>query len=114
MKSRFSTIKITNKIPKYIGLTLQGCGSGGGEAVLKRIHLRGCVTTLTTFLDRDIRPALAASLGLCLLLMVTDLALLAVFSAYVVIDNRYGGNDLSKHFVTRFFNLVNALIDLNH
>ena len=106
------TILFTNA--DIIDFTVQGCGSGGGEAVLKRIHLRGCVTTLTTFLDRDIRPALAASLGLCLLLLVTDLALLAVFSAYVVIDKRYGSSDLSEHFVTRFFNPVNALIDLNH
>ena len=68
------------------------------------------MTTLTTFLDRDIRPALAASVSLCLVLLVTDLALLAVFCAYVVIDKRYGSYDLSEHFV----NQVNALIDLNH
>ena len=68
------------------------------------------MTTLTSFLDRDVRPALAASVSLCLLLLVTDLALLAVFLAYVVIDKRFDGNNLSEHFV----NPVNASIDLNH
>ena len=52
------------------------------------------MTTLTTFLDHDIRPALAASVSLCLVLLVTDLVLLAVFCAYVVIDKRYGSSDL--------------------
>ena len=54
------------------------------------------MTTLIQFLDRDVRPALSAALGLGLLLLLTDLALLAVLAAYVVIDKRYESNNLSE------------------
>ena len=61
-----------------------GCGTGGGQAVLQRLNVRGCVNTIRSELELRVAPIIISWIVIGVIVLIMDILMLIIKLSYFV------------------------------
>ena len=61
-----------------------GCGAGGGQAVLQRLNVRGCVNTIRSELELRVAPIIISWIVIGVIVLIMDILMLIIKLSYFV------------------------------